>query len=842
MTLPIFQRTIVNDAGDVIPGASVEVRRESDNALVQLFSDRNGTVLLSNPTTADANGFVQFFASPNIYKIAATSSGGSVVWRYVDIGPSYTPAGAGAVAMDVQSKLRESVSITDAGASPFATAAMNTAAIQAVLNDAAGKHRVYVPAGIYIVNDKIRIPSNTYIYGDGASSVIRMASSVGRQITVIQTGTRNQKRENIVIENLTVDFNRDRWTVVGGGSADFETVDGEVLNTNAIALNICYSEYVVVRNVRCLDGWKHSLDIQAPKYVEGTNGATYDPQPSRNVWVENCYIEGGGDDNLTTHFSSDIWITNCTSVNPSGVRTGGNSNCYEIDDGTRNAFITNCVAIGGVCGLQIKGHNYAPAPYNVVVDGMRCINNAIGVEVRHTGWYGADEIFSGNGVTATFTLPANYFGDGLELFVYVGGVLTTAYTLNPSLFTITFNTPPPSGTNNVKVSLDSDEIIDEDGNPIQFTGASPTARNITLNNIELIAPRTFSYNDIAGGTGARTVAPLYALRIRSYENITLSNIRANDGSLDLAGDYASAQPLTSGMVMRFYSGARNFDVSNVSVYGFEYCASAISFTASARGVFNVNGLTTTAGPARAIRAASGPNAVYRLLVDNVVVAGVDNPSDAAPIFINTPNSVVGRVTVSGGYVATASGSVGASATDLPSRIVRRRAKSTGNETTTPNEIDVFVWEEGVQDLGAGEGMMQAWKARLIGESFDRTIGRVGFRKPTSADTKTSDFVVQVAASNTLDPVDCFVVSTAGQARPGADNLYTLGIPAFRWFEAYAASVRPGDGTVIWTSGVGTPEGVVVAAIGSLFTRTDGGANTTLYVKQSGTGNTGWVAK
>lgn len=46
----------------------------------------------------------------------------------------------------------------------------------------------------------------------------------------------------------------------------------------------------------------------------------------------------------------------------------------------------------------------------------------------------------------------------------------------------------------------------------------------------------------------------------------------------------------------------------------------------------------------------------------------------------------------------------------------------------------------------------------------------------------------------------------------------------------------------WTVVTGTPEGVVTAPVGSMVTRTDGGASTTLYVKQSGTGNTGWVAK
>lgn len=44
------------------------------------------------------------------------------------------------------------------------------------------------------------------------------------------------------------------------------------------------------------------------------------------------------------------------------------------------------------------------------------------------------------------------------------------------------------------------------------------------------------------------------------------------------------------------------------------------------------------------------------------------------------------------------------------------------------------------------------------------------------------------------------------------------------------------------TGTGTPEGAVTAPQGSLFLRTDGAASTTLYVKTSGAGNTGWTAK
>lgn len=43
-------------------------------------------------------------------------------------------------------------------------------------------------------------------------------------------------------------------------------------------------------------------------------------------------------------------------------------------------------------------------------------------------------------------------------------------------------------------------------------------------------------------------------------------------------------------------------------------------------------------------------------------------------------------------------------------------------------------------------------------------------------------------------------------------------------------------------GSGTPEGAITSVVGSLYLRTDGGAGTTLYVKQSGSGNTGWVGK
>ena len=43
------------------------------------------------------------------------------------------------------------------------------------------------------------------------------------------------------------------------------------------------------------------------------------------------------------------------------------------------------------------------------------------------------------------------------------------------------------------------------------------------------------------------------------------------------------------------------------------------------------------------------------------------------------------------------------------------------------------------------------------------------------------------------------------------------------------------------SGSGSPEGVVTASVCSIYLRTNGGASTIIYVKETGSGNTGWVA-
>lgn len=77
-----------------------------------------------------------------------------------------------------------------------------------------------------------------------------------------------------------------------------------------------------------------------------------------------------------------------------------------------------------------------------------------------------------------------------------------------------------------------------------------------------------------------------------------------------------------------------------------------------------------------------------------------------------------------------------------------------------------------------------------------------------------------------------------------ENVFTAATVAVAWSSAgyVIAGNTAGVAGILHVVCTGTPEGAITAPVGSFASRTDGGASTTLYVKTSGTGNTGWTAK
>jgi len=84
MSLPIYQRVAVTDAGDVIPGAEYTVINENTGVAAPIYSDRTGATLLSAPYFADSVGTIQFFiAQGTTFRVAASGGVGTYTDRYI---------------------------------------------------------------------------------------------------------------------------------------------------------------------------------------------------------------------------------------------------------------------------------------------------------------------------------------------------------------------------------------------------------------------------------------------------------------------------------------------------------------------------------------------------------------------------------------------------------------------------------------------------------------------------------------------------------------------------------------------------------------------------------------
>ena len=620
------------------------------------------------------------------------------------------------------------------------------------------------------------------------------------------------KIQYVTIEDMTLDFNSQRHAVTGGERledtiTDVAFTDGDAKQDNqADTLCICFTEYALIRNVRCLDAYKHCLDVTAPKFKRGSNGATYDANPSKFVTVENCFFKGAGDDNLTTHHSSDILITGCRSERPAGHLVPQNSNCFEVDDGSRNVTLTNNTAIQGIKGMQIKGHNYAPAPYNVIVNGLRAVNCNMGLDIRHSGFHGTDSTgFTGDGSTAAFTLPSG-FGDTPK--VYVGGVLktiTTHYTISGTTLTFTSGNIPPAptiaGEKNIIVyrtvtENEDGQITDDDGNTIVFTGASPTARNVSVSNVTIVAPLNI-VNTPTGGSAA-AYNPDYCIRVASYQSIQFTNIVCSDGSLDLADDFedylaegssgtidgvAVSGGLSSDSVFRCFFGASNVLVQNLSIFGFSDLERGFYLTTSFSNNFLLNGFNSASGPKYPIRCSSS-EASYNGFINNFLVTG--NQSAGAGAFVTNPNVFVGQGNVEG-YEVPVRGSLGSTDDGQPNALtLSRTMRSTSGNTTTPIAAINLDIHERTQDLGKGEGLKISWREQKVSDTLKEVCFISSFKEEST--DSDDDYSLVVGTTTTAGTVSKkFEFTSGGNFIPSDDNSQDLGSSGNRWDDVFATN-------------------------------------------------------
>lgn len=262
-------------------------------------------------------------------KVALTTNGTSLVFGAVDSdNVDFLQAGTGAVATDVQSKLRETVSVKDFGAVGDGVTD-DTVAIQAALDSGAG--RVYIPkpsGSFYLLTDNIELKSNQTIeWETGAFLRLTQAATVGHVIGSILTIT------NVTLINPQID----------GG--DLGHVVGNQYGENGIGLSHC-------QNIKVFGG-----------HVKNCRRGTSD------FGGKGVQVEGG-----TSSFVKDVLITglfieNCSKgFNTQGLPTSPATQIVFTD-----IIVSNCWEI-----FQVDQFNspptYSSEQQNVLISGITAFN------------------------------------------------------------------------------------------------------------------------------------------------------------------------------------------------------------------------------------------------------------------------------------------------------------------------------------------------------------------------------------------------------------------------------------------------------------------------------------
>lgn len=84
MSKACYQTSVIDEDGDAVENASLEIRNSAGGSLALLFSDRAGASGISNPAFSDASGFKRVFLDEGTYHITVThASFGTREYQYV---------------------------------------------------------------------------------------------------------------------------------------------------------------------------------------------------------------------------------------------------------------------------------------------------------------------------------------------------------------------------------------------------------------------------------------------------------------------------------------------------------------------------------------------------------------------------------------------------------------------------------------------------------------------------------------------------------------------------------------------------------------------------------------
>lgn len=194
--LGVYQGVVQDSSGNAQASPSIEVRKESDNSLASLFTDRNGATPTSgNPFTGNSDGTFRFYAEgiDQGYKITATSAAGTQTLRNVAVGT--------AGELDATERIFD---VRDYGAKVDGATDDSTAVVSAVAAAAAVHGTVFFPSGTTVCKVLVQDLIGLKIRGAGSGSTFLQPPATNQTCIDIFSNLFSGAVQSIDIRDLKV--------------------------------------------------------------------------------------------------------------------------------------------------------------------------------------------------------------------------------------------------------------------------------------------------------------------------------------------------------------------------------------------------------------------------------------------------------------------------------------------------------------------------------------------------------------------------------------------------------------------------------------------------------------
>ena len=288
---------------------------------------------------------------------------------------TYTPAGTGAVATTVQTKLRESVSVLDFGADPTGVADSTAAFALAVASGA--KEVTGVAGHIYKVTQRIQ-PANGQRWAGNGAKIIPDYSALGFTGDVFYmagSNTSGQQSQDIVVDGWIIDATG-TTTNVGFGvqtngqsftyaPTNIKVRDNTFKNCPSGGVFVAQSTWVQVTGNHT-DGGSRAVGVFASIVL---------PNSCSNILVSGNTCVNTVEYGIQTYYGYAIAISG-NDLEGSALMLTGDRSCITVDRSSEVSVVGNITRNAPIDQIYVTGSR------DVVVSGNTCVGGTGGIQVN----------------------------------------------------------------------------------------------------------------------------------------------------------------------------------------------------------------------------------------------------------------------------------------------------------------------------------------------------------------------------------------------------------------------------------------------------------------------------